>query len=101
MILRLILSSADIYGNAESVIGDWFTKTGRRKDIFITSKFGAIDLEQDPTATRLLPNSKPDYMERALRRSLKNLQVESIDLYYQHRVDKDVSLPLNLPRKIC
>lgn len=38
------------------------------------------------------PNSKPSYIVRQLENSLKNLQTDYIDLYYQHRVDPEVPI---------
>ena len=38
------------------------------------------------------PNSKPSYIVRQLENSLKNLQTDHIDLYYQHRVDPEVPI---------
>ncbi|KIJ22670.1 hypothetical protein M422DRAFT_39972, partial [Sphaerobolus stellatus SS14] len=82
---------ADIYGNTEEVLGEWFKTTGRRSEIFLATKFGARDPD---TPNNLNPaiNSKPSYIRFAVERSLKKLQMDTIDLYYQHRVDPEVPI---------
>ncbi|KAJ8487340.1 hypothetical protein ONZ45_g14374 [Pleurotus djamor] len=82
--------TADVYQRSETLIGEWFTKTGRRSEIFLATKFGGFDLS-DPERF-LFPNSKPGYIKRQLENSLKALQTDYIDLYYQHRVDPDVPI---------
>ncbi|PCH39372.1 Aldo/keto reductase [Wolfiporia cocos MD-104 SS10] len=83
--------SADIYGTSEVTIGKWFAQTGRRSDIFLATKFGGRDLTPG-VANPLKPNSKPSYIRARLQNSLKDLQTEWIDLYYQHRVDPEVPI---------
>ncbi|KAH9921859.1 NADP-dependent oxidoreductase domain-containing protein [Fomitopsis serialis] len=79
--------TADIYGTTERSIGAWFANTGRRSEIFLSTKFGAVmpaDLgEKSPTST-------PSYIRQRLQNSLKELQTDYIDLLYQHRVDPKV-----------
>lgn len=77
---------------AEEALGEWFTKTGRRDEIFLCSKFGSRDL--DDTAGKFGRNSKPSYIRKAIKRSLSNLKTDCIDLYYQHRVDTTVPVEL-------
>ncbi|KLO06560.1 Aldo/keto reductase [Schizopora paradoxa] len=86
---------ADVYGDTEEVLGRWFTSTGRRSEIFLATKFGAWDPEAKfaPPYTSV---SKPSYVKYAVERSLKNLQTEYIDLYYQHRVDPNVPIEVVL-----
>ncbi|KAJ9090919.1 hypothetical protein QFC19_009345 [Naganishia cerealis] len=76
--------SADIYGDSEDLLGKWFRRTGKRNEIFLTTKFankvlGGAKREID---------SSPEYCKEACEKSLKRLGVEYIDLYYCHRVDK-------------
>ncbi|KAH8830122.1 Aldo/keto reductase [Flagelloscypha sp. PMI_526] len=80
--------TSDVYSTSEDVIGKWFLDTGRRQEIFLCTKFGAFDLEQN------LPklNSKPDYIRRRIQSSLKRLNTDYIDLYYQHRTDPEVPI---------
>jgi aryl-alcohol dehydrogenase-like predicted oxidoreductase len=79
----------------EAVLGKWFKETGRRSEIFLATKFGAFDLT--PGAPDLYrPNSKPAYIRKQLASSLKALNTDYIDLYYQHRVDPEVPIEVVL-----
>ncbi|TRM67509.1 NADP-dependent oxidoreductase domain-containing protein [Schizophyllum amplum] len=78
--------TADVYGDSELTIGKWFAKTGRRDEIFLATKWGSIDLTPN-SANAWVPTSKPDYIRERIETSLKRLQTDHIDLYYQHRVD--------------
>ncbi|KAH9921861.1 NADP-dependent oxidoreductase domain-containing protein [Fomitopsis serialis] len=71
--------TANIYGSSERVIGDWFTKTGRRSEIFLATKFSRRDPAITPGTT--------GYLHDQLEKSLRELKADYIDLYYQHRVD--------------
>ncbi|KAJ6630123.1 NADP-dependent oxidoreductase domain-containing protein [Mycena sp. CBHHK59/15] len=86
--------TSDYYGDSEAIIGDWFTETGRRSEIFLATKFGASDLSDGPNKGQI--SSKPPYIKQAIQRSLKMLKTDYIDLYYQHRVDKDVPIEIVL-----
>lgn len=81
--------------SAEEVLGRWFTATGRRRDIFLATKFGSWDPEAKfaPPYTAV---SKPSYVKYAFERSLARLQSDYVDLYYQHRVDPNVPIELVL-----
>jgi aryl-alcohol dehydrogenase-like predicted oxidoreductase len=84
------LDTADIYGphTNEVLIGQAIA--GRRKDVFIATKFG---ITRDPAneAARGV-NGRPEYVKASCDASLKRLGIEQIDLYYQHRVDKTVPI---------
>ena len=76
--------NADVYGDSEDVTGKWFAKNPeKRKDIFLTTKFGYVDA-MNPTELR----TDPEYVKQALEKSLKRLQTTYIDLYYMHRTDR-------------
>ncbi|TDL15050.1 Aldo/keto reductase [Rickenella mellea] len=83
---------ADMYGDCEATLGKWFKETGRRSEIFLTSKWGLRDPTRDPYDPKNIEDSTPSYIRRALKRSLSQLGVEYIDLYYQHRVDPRVPI---------
>ncbi|KAJ7080956.1 NADP-dependent oxidoreductase domain-containing protein [Mycena belliarum] len=72
--------TADIYGDSEELLGKWFKRTGKRADIFLSTKFGFIlaDFSVD---------GRPKYVREAVESSLTKLGVETIDLYYLHRAD--------------
>jgi len=78
--------SSDSYGpfiNEELISNVLKTK---RDQVVIATKFGQQFL---PDGTRTI-NGKPEYVKQACDASLKRLGIETIDLYYQHRVDKSV-----------
>ncbi len=77
--------TADMYGpfKNEELVGRAIRH--RRKSVVLATKFGVVRSATDPTVRGL--NSKPDYVRAACEASLRRLNVEVIDLYYQHRVD--------------
>lgn len=76
--------SADVYLDSEDLIGKWFKRTGKRDDIFLATKFGANYWL--PDGTRSI-RSDPEYVKESCEKSLKRLGIETIDLFYCHRVD--------------
>jgi aryl-alcohol dehydrogenase-like predicted oxidoreductase len=78
------LDTADMYGvgHNEELVGQAIA--GRRKDVFLATKFGN---ERAPDGAYLGVNGKPQYVRQACDASLRRLKVDVIDLYYQHRVD--------------
>ncbi|KIJ30924.1 hypothetical protein M422DRAFT_186470, partial [Sphaerobolus stellatus SS14] len=70
--------------------GQWLKETGRHSDIILATKFGY----QNQDLQDRKPYSKPSYIRKALERSLKNLQTDYIDIWYQHRVDKEVPIEI-------
>jgi aryl-alcohol dehydrogenase-like predicted oxidoreductase len=79
--------TADMYGpeSNEVLIGKWFQKTGKRKDIFLATKF-ANTYEPGGKLTGRVRGDR-EYVKWACGKSLERLGVDTIDLYYQHRVD--------------
>jgi aryl-alcohol dehydrogenase-like predicted oxidoreductase len=73
--------SADIYGDTEDLLGKWFKRSGKRHDVFLSTKFG---YQSDFVSVR----SDPAYVKEACENSLRKLGVGYIDLFYCHRVDK-------------
>jgi aryl-alcohol dehydrogenase-like predicted oxidoreductase len=63
---------------------------GRREQAFIATKFGIVRDAGDPTRRGV--NGRPEYVRAACEASLKRLGIETIDLYYQHRVDPQVAI---------
>ncbi|KAH9913532.1 NADP-dependent oxidoreductase domain-containing protein [Fomitopsis serialis] len=83
--------TSDVYGSSEETIGKWFSTTGRRSEVFLATKFGSVDINL--VAKQIYKqNSKPAYIRQQLEASLKKLQTEWVDLYYQHRVDPEVPI---------
>lgn len=77
-----MLDTADAYagGKNEQLVGEAIK--GRRNEVIIASKFGNFGAKG--------ANGRPEYVVEACEKSLKNLGVETIDLYYQHRIDPAV-----------
>ena len=84
------LDTADMYGPFlnEELVGRAIA--GRRNDVVIATKFGIIRDPKDPTVRGV--NGKPDYVRASCEGSLRRLGVETIDLYYQHRVDPNTPI---------
>jgi aryl-alcohol dehydrogenase-like predicted oxidoreductase len=85
-----LLDTADIYGphTNEQLVGKAIR--GRRNAVFLATKFGIM---RDPNdITKRGVNGRPDYVRAACDASLKRLGVDHIDLYYQHRVDRDTPI---------
>jgi aryl-alcohol dehydrogenase-like predicted oxidoreductase len=84
------LDTAEIYGpfKNEQLLGKFLQKIPR-DNVVVATKFG---FRIDPDGTRHGPDSSPANVRRACEASLKRLGIETIDLYYQHRVDPDVPI---------
>ena len=83
-----LLDTADMYGpfTNERLVGRAIA--GRRDHVVLATKFGNV---LEPDGTRHVDGS-PEYVRRAADASLERLGVDHIDLYYQHRVDKNVPI---------
>src|SRR5438094_8897459 len=62
-----------------------------RDQVIIATKFG-FDFGPNGDGEQQGLNSRPEYIKQMAESSLKRLRVETIDLYYQHRVDPDVPI---------
>lgn len=81
--------SADVYGAGENeeYLGRWLK--GRRDKVILATKFGSTwDEGGRPTGIA----GTPDHVRAACDASLARLGIDTIDLYYQHRVDPDVPI---------
>jgi aryl-alcohol dehydrogenase-like predicted oxidoreductase len=83
------LDTADMYGPFKNEVLVGRAIEGRRDQVFLATKFGN---ERSADGSWISINGKPDYVKQACEASLKRLRVETIDLYYQHRVDKTVPI---------
>jgi aryl-alcohol dehydrogenase-like predicted oxidoreductase len=83
------LDTADIYGPFanEKLIGKAIRD--RREKVVIATKFGIVRGD-DPNSRAI--NGRPEYVRASCEGSLRRLGVDVIDLYYQHRVDPQVSI---------
>ena len=85
-----LLDTADMYGPYlnEELVGKAIE--GRRAQAFIATKFGIVRDPANPQARGV--NGRPEYVRASCDASLKRLGIETIDLYYQHRVDPNVPI---------
>lgn len=84
-----LFDTADVYGaGANEILVGKALKPYRNK-VMIATKFGNV---RTSDGTRLGINGKPEYVKQACEASLKRLGIETIDLYYQHRVDPDTPI---------
>ncbi|HKX04975.1 MAG TPA: aldo/keto reductase [Methylomirabilota bacterium] len=82
------LDSSDVYGwgQNEELLGR--ALRGKRDRVVLATKFGN---QRKPDGTAVI-NGRPEYVPQACDASLKRLGVETIDLYFQHRVDPSVPI---------
>ncbi|RPA85482.1 aldo/keto reductase [Ascobolus immersus RN42] len=82
--------TSDLYGGNEAMLGRYFkARPGAREKVFLATKFGAYaPLPDGSTGTR----SDPEWARICIDKSLKTLGVEFVDLYYVHRIDKNVPI---------
>ncbi|TEY60583.1 hypothetical protein BOTCAL_0180g00180 [Botryotinia calthae] len=73
--------SAQMYGDNEVLLGKWFTRTGKRSEIFLTTKFGN---HVTPEGGREIRNDA-EYIRQSVAESFEKLQTDYIDLLYCHR----------------
>lgn len=83
------LDTADMYGvgRNEELVGRAIS--GRREQVFLATKFGNV---RGADGSFQGVCGRPDYVRSACEASLARLGVETIDLYYQHRVDSEVPI---------
>ncbi len=83
------LDTADMYGpfKNEELVGR--ALHGRRHQVVLATKFGNV---RGNDGSFRGVNGRPEYVHAACDASLRRLGVETIDLYYQHRVDKTVPI---------
>jgi len=88
------VDTADVYsrwapgnkgGESESILGKWFAKSGKRKDVILATKVG---MEMGEGKKGL----KAAYIRQAVEDSLQRLQTDYIDLYQTHRDDPETPL---------
>jgi aryl-alcohol dehydrogenase-like predicted oxidoreductase len=84
------LDTADVYGpyKNEELVGKAIR--GKREKLVIATKYGIVRDPANPQARGV--SGKPDYIRKSCEGSLKRLGIDYIDLYYQHRVDRDTPI---------
>lgn len=83
------LDTADAYGKGknEELVGK--ALRGRRNRVVLATKFGNI---RDAAGNFVGISGRPEYVKQACEASLRRLEIDTIDLYYQHRVDVNVPI---------
>src|SRR3979409_1058560 len=85
----VFIDTADIYGaqpgENETLVGKAIE--GHRDEVVLATKFGNVFEEGKRSS-----NGSPEYLPSALEKSPARLNVDYVDLYYQHRVDKTVPI---------
>jgi aryl-alcohol dehydrogenase-like predicted oxidoreductase len=81
--------TAEVYGpfTNEELVGDALSPI--REQVVIATKFG---FEFDANGKQIGTNSRPEHIKQAAEGSLQRLKADTIDLFYQHRVDPNVPI---------
>ncbi len=86
--LYAVPPKAETYGHTESIIGNWFEKTKKRRDVILASKVGG-------PSRKYMRNGENSFtgknLENALHGSLKRLKTDYIDLYQLHWPERNVN----------
>ena len=83
------IDTADMYGPFTNEVLVGKAIAGRRDDVQLATKFGNV---RGANGERLGVSGKPEYVRACIDASLQRLNVEYIDVYYQHRVDPTVPI---------
>src|SRR5271154_454593 len=84
------LDTADVYGYGDNEVLVGKALRGIRGKVFLASKFGILRDKAKPDLRGV--SGKPEYVKACCDASLKRLGVDTIDLYYQHRVDPNTPI---------
>lgn len=88
------IDTADLYsrwvpghqgGESETIIGNWFAKSSKRKEVILATKVG-MEMGEDRKGLQ------PAYIRQAVEASLRRLQTDYIDLYQAHKDDEETPL---------
>ena len=83
------LDTADMYGIGKNEMLVGKAVKGKRDQFVVATKFGNVRGED---GSFLGVNGRPEYVRKCCDASLKRLEIDIIDLYYQHRVDPNVPI---------
>ena len=84
-----MLDTADMYGPHSNEILVGKALQGRRASALIATKFG---ITREPGSAARGVDGRPEYVRACCEASLQRLGIETIDLYYQHRIDPKVPI---------
>jgi aryl-alcohol dehydrogenase-like predicted oxidoreductase len=83
------LDTSDMYGPHTNELLSGKAIAGRREKFIIATKFGIV---RGPNPNDRSINGRPEYVPQACDASLSQLGIDTIDLYYQHRVDPNTPI---------
>ncbi|CAF1242039.1 unnamed protein product [Adineta steineri] len=82
--------TADLYGDSEELLGKYFKKyPEQRKKVFLATKFANV---VSPDFKTFSVRGDAEYVQQASEKSFKRLGLDYVDLYYAHRIDKNVPI---------
>jgi aryl-alcohol dehydrogenase-like predicted oxidoreductase len=84
------LDTADAYGYGDNEVLVGKAIRGKRDQVFLATKFGILRDKSNPSVRGV--SGKPEYVKACCDASLKRLGADTIDLYYQHRVDPNTPI---------
>src|SRR5271157_5282441 len=84
------LDTADVYGYGDNELLVGKAIRDRRDKVFLATKFAIVRDRSNPHIRGV--SGKPEYVRSSCDASLKRLGVDTIDLYYQHRVDPNTPI---------
>ncbi len=80
-----LLDTADMYGFGDNELLVGKAIEGRRNQVVVATKTGIVRKKEDPSFREFC--GKPEYIKKQCEGSLLRLGIETIDLYYLHRLD--------------
>ena len=83
------IDTADVYGPHTNEVLVGKALRGRREGVVLATKFGLV---RDAEGRMVGVDGRPEYIRAACEGSLRRLDVDRIDLYYQHRVDPETPI---------
>jgi aryl-alcohol dehydrogenase-like predicted oxidoreductase len=84
-----LLDTADVYGPHTNEVTVGKAIAGRRSSVVVATKFGIV---REPGSAGRGVDGSPEYVRAACDASLERLGIDTIDLYYQHRVDPRIPI---------
>jgi len=84
------LDTSDMYGPFTNEVLVGRAIRDRRDEVIVATKFGIVRNDANPSLRSL--NGKPEYVRSSCEASLRRLGVDTIDLYYQHRIDPNTPI---------
>jgi aryl-alcohol dehydrogenase-like predicted oxidoreductase len=81
-------SDAYGFGENEKLVGRAITASGRRDDVVLATKAG-LEAGEGDARYKYTRNGRPEYVRAACDASLSRLGLDTIDLYYLHRIDPE------------